>query len=441
MWSALLRGLLMMPSKGRFWDERSGVIKDVQSVGWDIWAINGALTPCPDCVDNPVTNEPSETDSLQGCYFMECLDEIGECDMANGPCLPVKIENGKLYYWNCCEWQEVGDVGGNVTTEGPTIDDAPYTEETDEILQCRKAYAIAKFAEALFSTMQDASDMDPFTGIPYIANQMSYVDWSWTDRFAMWSEWVAFDEIIPGFTLDWSTTNTEVLVCKLLGKLNTYEQGVTEEEFSLIKSSVLSMFGYVYEGLVKDTIDRSERKRWSNVVKLGLWDNEAVCNCAEGEYDAETAEVYFTSFVENTATQYFTVSSSRILGGRKAIVTVECIQPASFNSLEIHLGIDTSGPLSTLTTRVTGCPPHENYQTSEECAVWDDVDAGQTNTANETVERTNGTSYGQSKITYSQSQVPSQYGWFFGNEARMAGDGAEIGDKWTFTIEIVSYER
>ena len=97
MWSALLRGLLMMPSKGRFWDERSGVIKDVQSVGWDIWAINGALTPCPDCVDNPVTNEPSETDSLQGCYFMECLDEIGECDMANGPCLPVKIENGKLY--------------------------------------------------------------------------------------------------------------------------------------------------------------------------------------------------------------------------------------------------------------------------------------------------------------------------------------------------------
>lgn len=40
MWRAILRGFITQPMKGRFWDERTGSIQDVQAIGVEIWLQN-----------------------------------------------------------------------------------------------------------------------------------------------------------------------------------------------------------------------------------------------------------------------------------------------------------------------------------------------------------------------------------------------------------------
>lgn len=42
-WNGILRGLITMPMKGRFWDERTGSIIDAQAIGIEIWKRNSPM--------------------------------------------------------------------------------------------------------------------------------------------------------------------------------------------------------------------------------------------------------------------------------------------------------------------------------------------------------------------------------------------------------------
>jgi hypothetical protein len=146
-YNGLLRGFLSQMTRGRFWDENSGVIKDAQAVGWQVFDENWPFIVCGQ-QDNNGNGSDSGGDSQPSGGGCGC---IGEWDM---PCIDIssllKIENGKLWVRNgCCEWVEVGDISsaqGATPTDSPEDFVDPGTGETltkDEV-DCRIAAGIAE---------------------------------------------------------------------------------------------------------------------------------------------------------------------------------------------------------------------------------------------------------------------------------------------------------
>lgn len=173
-WLALLMGALSQYARGRFWDERTGTIKDAQAIGREIWERNTPLISC----DGSGGENFNTASKLFSVLFSDC-DCEGE-DMSCAPC--IKWVNGVLYVLSCGEWMAVsGDDGSSpmvVDTEtGEVVDvsDPTTTLPTDgqtptENVKCRVAYAIASAMWRVHEVLLDK--IDDVTAIPFLANEV-----------------------------------------------------------------------------------------------------------------------------------------------------------------------------------------------------------------------------------------------------------------------------
>jgi len=142
LWVALLVGLLTMPSRGRFWDERTGNIREVQGIAEQIFTANFPLVGCADdsgIPDGGGMPSPNQINSI--CHIIEEGMEIMSLCGYNPKAF--KIENGSLWVRDFCgEWNEIGPLT-TAASEAPT--DNPYvgtTEEPEAWSACGKASAL-----------------------------------------------------------------------------------------------------------------------------------------------------------------------------------------------------------------------------------------------------------------------------------------------------------
>lgn len=154
-YDALLRGFLSQFTRGRFWKETTGSIKDAQEIGWAIFDENWPFRPCEECGGNDPVNCPTCQRAAGECSIS--YEESEDFDM---PCMDltsyIKIENGKLYVKNgCCEWIEIGDLS-DVTSD---IGDQPLNPGNDpdtDYYACGKATAVI---QAIYDVIALAWDM------------------------------------------------------------------------------------------------------------------------------------------------------------------------------------------------------------------------------------------------------------------------------------------
>lgn len=132
---AILLGFLSYLTRGRAWDERIGLVTDAQDVGWAIFNKNYPLKAC----------ENGEDTGTRGPGFWPCessYDEVEECEDNMSGCagsgLPIKIEDGKLYWWACCQWNLVGPISTPVE-DFPDGTEEPDHDPDEGVDRCKKA--------------------------------------------------------------------------------------------------------------------------------------------------------------------------------------------------------------------------------------------------------------------------------------------------------------
>lgn len=81
--------------------------------------------------------------------------------MSCGPCLPIKIENGILYWWNCGEWAEVGAM----QVVGQPISGITTEEPPSAYSACGKIDAMAAAIATIAQAVWDNKD-----GLTYFLN-------------------------------------------------------------------------------------------------------------------------------------------------------------------------------------------------------------------------------------------------------------------------------
>lgn len=126
-WLSILRGLIGMMMYGRVWDERSGIITQVQQIGYQIEDANIPLTTC----DGDTV--PSDTITEEVIRYIFAGE--GEEDFMGWLCgvnpEAFKIEDGVLSVRNFCgDWVEIGELTPPTDQADPDVwpeEDPPAT--------------------------------------------------------------------------------------------------------------------------------------------------------------------------------------------------------------------------------------------------------------------------------------------------------------------------
>jgi hypothetical protein len=133
LWLAILRGFIITPSRGRFWDQDTGIVTEVQQIGFLIEKLNYLLTEC-----NGAPLPPPDPDVIE--YFCggggDDEDDMGQC------MTDLTFEDGVWYKWfgPCCK---IAITGDGQTIAQPPPEDTTEDPEEPQTWACNKASYMA----------------------------------------------------------------------------------------------------------------------------------------------------------------------------------------------------------------------------------------------------------------------------------------------------------
>ena len=287
-WTALLLGFLSYPMRGRYWDERTGSIRDIQQVGFEIWARSSDLLPCALCPDPDSgcseCDQASCSRSGQGGAILVDEDEnMGQV------VTDIQIVGGKIrvFYGPCC-FHDLEGIDLSVGTEDEV--DSPYApaegEDTNTYSACAKAWAVVDAIEAMMSAAYDVVDL-------------GLLPWMWPGRVETAMDMNLNDKWTVAMILDWT----------VYGIILTPENAFTDEDQQKSVAALMSVFandaagvpddatyeavknaihtrGLIYDGLIMTAIAALGRKNLDSVAQLGALSGETR-GCGEPVIDPE----------------------------------------------------------------------------------------------------------------------------------------------------------
>lgn len=236
-WLAVLNGVLSIAARGRYWDEKSGVVTDAQEVGAEIWRRN---TPLIACSGEQLTSD--ETPQGCGLIVVEGDDDMGQV-VTN-----VTVENGylKVYFGPCCV--QVYKLAGDMTSEdlpdqGEDEGGDEWPEGTaDAPTACDKAYSIMS---VVFDIVDRCFDALPASGFPWdfiraVQNAWPNIDFGTTRLMSVYAAGLAITETgLEGETED-ATIQAEML-CRVSELFDDGQAGITDEQYDAIDNTILAV--------------------------------------------------------------------------------------------------------------------------------------------------------------------------------------------------------
>lgn len=281
-WLYILQGFLTTPMRGRFWDERSGVIKAAQAIGKLIMLENEHLRRCRSC--GPQNDGNGADWPVFDGMCPDCdgagIDDCEDCNMSNGPCPPIRIFEGKLQYWWCCEWV---DIPGVIVGADDLPDDNGIfpPDPTGASYACRKARGIADQMIAIMADVFDAAENLPprpdivVTRWPTVSFNLAYLI-------------LAMDEIGPFDNQtfeDNQTVYADTLACAWQSLLTDDSNRLGDTQFGAIKDAALVVLPqYLGQGMVY-LLDAVGIGDVSDFAVANLYDENADCTCPDQQQD------------------------------------------------------------------------------------------------------------------------------------------------------------
>jgi hypothetical protein len=304
-WVGILQGLLTAVQQGRIWDEKTGSLLEVISIGWEI---EQATLPLQLCCEDCNDDQSSEREVI----YVDMGDCLGECELDMSGCsVPygaLRWNNGVLEYRYCGEWYPVSGVDGELTEgDAPTTNPPPVTnpyEDTDlepeDWSTCGKVSALIdafiELSDAAWENYEDLTSIEIAmrAAVPTATLSRARI-YQWPAQIAvldtvMNQEWwnsqdmidnakcLALGMVKPGPSADGDDVE---------GVLNALAQAM------LIKyGTIPEVYYYSYWWFCRETIGATDCR---NIMALGASNTEAECDCPDfsGE-EAYDGIIWFT---------------------------------------------------------------------------------------------------------------------------------------------------
>jgi len=284
LWLALLHGLLSTTMRGRYWDERTGTIKDAQAIGWEIWGRN---TPLVDCASEPIPpdNGGGGLDIPVSSVYAPMGGVLEDLEM---PCFDIsgllKIENGHLYARDsCCEWQDIGAVG--------TVEDLPISlwdgsDPAPTYYACAKADAVIDAMLAVINGVFDAAgDWNPLSWIGTVEDYVPGYNLSNTVVASMLAQ-VPIAAALGVSQSDMTdATKVQILKCQFVSLLQSDNTGVSTAQYDALSGILSGVFGLVAGNMWLLAKAALGRGNLNNIAIAAGTNAEANCDCPEQSID------------------------------------------------------------------------------------------------------------------------------------------------------------
>jgi len=286
LWTALLYGAISDFKRGRVWDEKSGVIKDAQAVGLEIWLRNHPLTPCAEsgeCPESVYVHYGGGGDSYD--YLYDEDDDMSNC----GP-LPFETRADGLYFWHCCEWVKIWPESGSGGLVTPDLGDDPLVPEGETpptYYACGKATAAADLIFKVANAAWDTGTLqNPWEWPGALGSELPELhggDINWIDACA-WAiianAGYSKSDVIPDTLYD-------LIKCRMAERFEDDDLGTTDDDYAYIFGLIQDQFPIAadpgYAAVLKfwvaaySTIGKGDLR---NISRMGA-STEGECTCPD----------------------------------------------------------------------------------------------------------------------------------------------------------------
>lgn len=285
-WIGLLTGILTLLTRGRYWDEKTGQITDVQEIAWTIF---NRSYPFVDCDGGEISETPDQ--DLIHCLISSAMGPSDE-ELVMGLCgynpKAFRINNGVFQVRDFCgEWEDIGIMSS--TKEEPPPDIWGDIDPEPDFYSCGKVeYIIDQFI--LLSDAAWDNWTNPF--VIELAMRNAVTDAVNLERAHVY-EWMGLLLAVSQVASK-SDFNDAAAVqnakCAAVGSVAATGVG-TDAEVDAVVASLAAAFNAeigeiseipwaAYWGFVRDTFGRKDCRL---LLSLGATDPSADCSCFEAD--------------------------------------------------------------------------------------------------------------------------------------------------------------
>lgn len=301
---------------------------------------------CPDCPDGPGLPDDGQwpdyiSAGIGGVGGGCCSDESEDC-MANlGPCPPIRIQDGVLQFFWCCQWVDIGNVGDiGVGDEEP-----PDVDPPEEYSACGKADAIVSLLYAVADSAWDERiSTDWWAVLRNIQDDVGYpLDYDGCIAAVRYAQRLEAGGVAEATIFD--DTQKQFLKCQVAGILGDDYGGFDDDDFAAFQSMIAVLWSGDYSAHMQlfweSCATAMGKNNADTVAKLGSLNLSADCECPSTG-DGDLASVVWRS--QTTVTREDGTYSLLGLGNQGQTLTDEFVTEAgSFKALEITHYIDVLG--------------------------------------------------------------------------------------------------
>lgn len=447
-WEAILRGVLTAMARGRTWDRNTGIIRDAQSVGWEIFRRSWPFVPCNAKCNGGANETDNCSNIMDGVWagdIVGCCEDKDDCEViemsCNSPGIPIKIEGGKLWYWHCCQWELVGAIEGAVA-DVPE-DWAGDPDDTD-FYACGKANAIVETIFGVTKSVWDERDNYPWQWSSHIKSDWPGLQLS-TNYIA-----IAVTQAILCTTLgfdetDWNNDgNKQKARQRIAAILGDDALPLTDAQWWSIRSIIAGLFDLTQApltNLMVNCCDVIGKNDMSNVAILGATNADANCD----QYTESWGDVYWTGEV----TLLTTLANAQdgemdvILAEGNTKMQVDWNGTTSEGSTDNTsiFGIHTPQPLAWLELEFRGIPPTDAWDETCASVDWSNIQFGDTDPEPTSVDWINqGPDNARIRFTWSTGGSVVTWGYDDAHSARYCGRYAPNPFSQGFSVKIAGFE-
>lgn len=268
-WTGLLTGILTLLTRGRYWDERTGSIRDTQAVAREIFDRNYPFNPCQ---GSDETEPPTQQPGGGGYSASESEEEMPAVTW-------LEIEDGILYMYfgPCCKIAVDGDFA-------TVIDPPPDPPEDDEgdppTWSCNKSAGMAlRFWAAADSGISEMAAVDAAHRAQKLIETLPQFNITQEQAKVCALSYTA--DTTEGFALTTDPDTEAYIRCAWAAVLEE-TNGITAAEWAIMQSTLSSRFTTRQSALLV-ALMIAMRPTTFNWWAQAYAEVEANCDCPEAD--------------------------------------------------------------------------------------------------------------------------------------------------------------
>jgi len=188
-----------------------------------------------------------------------------------GPCCSIAVGDVNHCATSAPNIEDIINSGDIDSTMGTVLDDMePPTEGPN--WACRKAYTLGMAFADLVLAAQGARNMLPWQAQNYLQSQLTYLKLDNSEAYQLYMAIQLWERTIPLITIEWSTEQTEQMICELSSELDATSPAMSAAEFTAYYEAVRRNAGGLIQGdMMKSLAGSVGKSNMRLAIQSGLY--------------------------------------------------------------------------------------------------------------------------------------------------------------------------